>query len=69
MADTSKTPSGSPIPGAWAQQQKKGMENQKEGQFAPEGQSADGDERTPDQPIGEVAYANRDPAKKKTGEF
>lgn len=28
-----------------------------------------GDNRTPDEPIGEVAYANRDPAKKKTGEF
>jgi hypothetical protein len=26
-----------------------------------------GDERTPDKPIGEAAYANRDPAKKKTG--
>ena len=32
-------------------------------------QSGQGDERTPEQPIGEVAYANRDPAKKKTGEF
>jgi hypothetical protein len=29
----------------------------------------EGDERTPDKPIGEMAYAQRDPAKKKTGEF
>ncbi len=28
-----------------------------------------GDNRTPDKPIGEVAYAHREPAKKKTGEF
>ena len=28
-----------------------------------------GDDPTPDHPIGEVAYANRDPAKKKTGEL
>ena len=26
-----------------------------------------GDARTPNKPIGEVAYANRDPTKKKTG--
>ena len=28
-----------------------------------------GDARTPDQPIGEVAYADREPEKKKTAEF
>jgi hypothetical protein len=28
-----------------------------------------GDERTAEKPIGEVVYADRDPAKKKTGEF
>jgi hypothetical protein len=32
-------------------------------------QQHQGDERTPEKSIGEVAYANRDPAKKKTGEF
>ena len=26
------------------------------------------DERTPDKPIGKMAYANRDPTKKKTGD-
>jgi hypothetical protein len=28
-----------------------------------------GDDRTPEKPIGEVAYAHRAPTKKKTGEF
>jgi hypothetical protein len=40
---------------------------QQQGQNPRNGQQ--GDNRTPDEPIGEVAYANRDPAKKKTGEF
>jgi hypothetical protein len=66
------------VGGQWAQQQKKGMEkHQQGGQHGNEGRrqqqaeqaSGEGDERTPDKPIGEMAYAQRDPAKKKTGEF
>ena len=40
------------------------------GAYAPQHDEASkkGDERTPDKPIG-VTYANRDLAKKKTGEF
>ncbi len=53
------------------QQQQGGGPNTKQqgGQHVKAGQQQQGDERTPDKPIGEVAYANRDPAKKKTGEF
>jgi hypothetical protein len=52
------------------QQTQGGAPNRKQqgGQHASEGRQQ-GDDRTPDKPIGEVAYANRDPAKKKTGEF
>ena len=59
-----------PMGGQWAQQQKKGMEKQKQ-QQGQNNQDAvqQGGERTPDKPIGEVAYAQRDPTKKKTGEF
>jgi hypothetical protein len=39
------------------------------GEADPRSRRRDGDNRTPDEPIGEVAYADRDPAKKKTGEF
>jgi hypothetical protein len=78
MTRPDKHPSGQPVGGQWAQQQKKGMEkHQQGGQHGNEGRrqqqaeqaSGEGDERTPDKPIGEMAYAQRDPAKKKTGEF
>jgi hypothetical protein len=84
MSKPGENPSGQPVGGQWAQQQKKGMEKQQQsggrpktrqqgGQDVGEGsgqqQAGQGEERKPDQPIGEVAYANRDPAKKKTGEF
>jgi hypothetical protein len=86
MSKTDKHPSGQPVGGQWAQQQKKGMEKQQSGgrpgrqqqqggQHAGEGRRqqqagrGDEDEHTPDKPIGEMAYAQRDPAKKKTGEF
>jgi hypothetical protein len=83
MNRPSDKPSGQPVGGQWAQQQKKGLEKQQSagqsstgqqgGQPRDEGnrqqQAGQGDERKPDQPIGEAAYADRDPAKKKTGEF
>ena len=50
-----------PSGGQWAQQQKQGMEKQSQqqgGQHKSEGQQQQGDERTPDQPIGQVAYAD-----------
>jgi hypothetical protein len=78
MNKPNERPSGQPVGGQWAAQQKKGMEKQQNaaepntkqqgGQHVKESGQR-GDERTPDQPVGEVAYANRDPAKKKTGEF
>lgn len=70
--DPAKNPGGAPVPGAWGQEQKKGMEKQRsQKQQSQESTSApqQGDNRTPDEPIGEVAYANRDPANKNTGEF
>lgn len=54
------------------QQQQGGGSSQLGGKSVGEGskeQQHQGDERTPDKPIGEVAYANRDPVKKKAGEF
>jgi hypothetical protein len=83
MSRPSDKPSGQPVGGQWAKQQKKGMEKQQSanqsntgqqgGQPSNQGnqqqQAGQGDERKPDQPIGEVVYADRDPAKKKTGEF
>jgi hypothetical protein len=69
-------PSGQPVGGQWAQQQKKGMEKQDQAgkknqhqQAQNESSGQQGDNRTPDESIGQVAYADRDPAKKKTGEF
>jgi hypothetical protein len=58
-----------PAGGQWAQQQKvKKQSQERQTQGGPlEGKQSDA--RTPAQPIGEVAYAKRDPAKKKTGEF
>jgi hypothetical protein len=78
MNKPNEHPSGQPVGGQWAAQQKKGMDKQQSAgqpdtkqqggqQVKESGQQ--GDERTPDQPIGEVAYANRNPVKKKTGEF
>ena len=54
-----------------------GMEPPKDTKKKPQQQQAEntggtqqqGDDRTPDKIIGEVAYANRAPEKKKTGEF
>ena len=77
---TASQPSGQPVGGQWAQQQKKWVEKQEEAakrHHQQQGQSESsgrqqGDNRTPDQTIGqvaEVANAERDPAKKKTGEF
>jgi hypothetical protein len=63
-------------PAAYAPNSDEGLEEAKKSK--PPGTKADrakpsssesGDERTPDQPIGEVAYAHRDPPWKKTGEF
>jgi hypothetical protein len=54
------------------QQQKDGSSKQMGGKSVSESSQQlqnEGDERTPEKPIGEVDYANRDPAKKKTGEF
>ena len=69
-------PSGQPVGGQWAQQQKKGMQKQEQAgkknqqqQAQNESSGQQGDNRTPDEPIGQVVYADRDPAKKKTGEF
>ena len=68
-------PSGQPAGGQWAQQQKKWVEKQKKAakqnpqqQAQNESSGQQGDNRTPDEQIGQVAYADRDPAKKKTGE-
>ena len=68
MNDRQKDNSGTKGRGQWAEQQKKGMDKQKQqqGQNQQGGQSeepivhspgAPGDDRTPDQTIGQVAYA------------
>jgi hypothetical protein len=72
------------LAGQWAKQQQEGMKRQEkkttenEARRVAEGGEADrqsqqretkGDNRTPDEPIGVVAYADREPVKKKTGEF
>jgi hypothetical protein len=47
-------------------------QNQMGGKILNEGsrqQQHQGDERTPDKPIGQVVYANRDPARKKRESF
>ena len=74
-----------PARGQWAEQQKKGMQNQQQTQQSPnshptlsdgeqrkleedvvrETEESEGDERTPDKPIGQVAYA--DGQKRQTG--
>lgn len=62
----SKAPSGAALPGAWGQQQKAGLEMQDrhakenaQGNRQPDQrQQSQGDDRTPDQQIGQVAYAN-----------
>jgi hypothetical protein len=66
-----KQPSGQRIGGQWAQQQKEWVEEQD--QAAKRKQQAQndtggqqGDDRTHDEPM---AYPDRDPVRKKTGEF
>ena len=44
-------------------------EQQQGGEESGAGQNRQGDERTPDKPIGQVAYADRDPAKKSPEEL
>ena len=70
-----KQSSGQPVGGRWAQQQKKWVEKQEQGAKREQHEAQNetggqqGDNRTPEKPIGPMAFADRDPAKKKTGEF
>lgn len=61
---TSGAPGGSALPGAWGQQQKAGLEKQArqakenaQGNRQADQQQSQGDDRTPDKQIGQVAYA------------
>lgn len=51
------------------EQPKETKKKQDQQQSQNTGNAQQGDDRTPDKIIGEVAYANRAPEKKKTGEF
>lgn len=64
-----KNPAGAPVPGSWAQQQKNGLERQRQHATENEtGSGAGGDERgrsqsqgedrTPDRRIGQIAHAD-----------
>ena len=73
----SGAPGGASLPGAWGQQQKAGVEKQHQharenaqgNRQSGQKQESQGDDRTPDKQIGQVAYADKAarPNKKQQG--